>query len=188
LIPSFRQQFYIGRTEQRFIGGFLALIAVLTSVDVWEDIQQGAPLSHVIPEVAIIVASVGFVLFFLWSAFKLREDHLLLTKQELSQARVAAASWQKQVEALKLGIADAISAQFVEWGLTPAEQEVAFLLIKGFSIAEIAQARSTSERTVRQQASEVYGKSRLSGRAQLAAFFLEDLFSPSEIIDSGMPQ
>ena len=35
-----------------------------------------------------------------------------------------------------------------------------------------------SDRTVRQQAVEVYRKSGLSGRAELSAFFLEDLLLP----------
>ena len=39
--------------------------------------------------------------------------------------------------------------------------------------------RDASERTVRQQALAVYAKSGLGGRAELAAFFLEDLLAPS---------
>jgi DNA-binding NarL/FixJ family response regulator len=52
---------------------------------------------------------------------------------------------------------------------------VALLLLKGLSFKEIAQVRNASERTVRQQALAVYAKSGLGGRAELAAFFLEDL-------------
>jgi DNA-binding CsgD family transcriptional regulator len=38
--------------------------------------------------------------------------------------------------------------------------------------------RRTSERTVRQQALNVYRKSGLNGRSDMAAFFLEDLLLP----------
>lgn len=38
--------------------------------------------------------------------------------------------------------------------------------------------RRTSERTVRQQALSVYRKAKLAGRAELSAFFLEDLLAP----------
>jgi len=55
---------------------------------------------------------------------------------------------------------------------------VAFLLIKGFSLKEIADYRSTAEKTTRAQATVVYAKSGLSGRSQLSAFFLEDLLLP----------
>jgi DNA-binding CsgD family transcriptional regulator len=61
------------------------------------------------------------------------------------------------------------------WGLTPAERQVALLLLEGLSHAEAARVRDTSERTVRQQVHEVYSKAGLSGRSELAAFFLEDL-------------
>ncbi|MCZ7679332.1 MAG: hypothetical protein M5U28_11460 [Sandaracinaceae bacterium] len=52
------------------------------------------------------------------------------------------------------------------------------LLLKGLSLKEIAAARDTGERTAREQARAVYRKSGLSGRAELAAFFLEDLLAP----------
>ena len=40
--------------------------------------------------------------------------------------------------------------------------------------------RRTSEATIRQQAQSVYRKSGLTSRAELAAYFLEDLFALSE--------
>jgi DNA-binding NarL/FixJ family response regulator len=42
---------------------------------------------------------------------------------------------------------------------------------------EIAEIRNTQEKTVRQQATTIYKKSELSGRQELAAFFLEDILS-----------
>ena len=44
----------------------------------------------------------------------------------------------------------------------------------------MAETRQTSERTVRQQALAVYRKAGLAGRAELAAFFLEDILLPRE--------
>ena len=54
------------------------------------------------------------------------------------------------------------------------------MLLKGYSHKEIATFRETSERTAREQARAVYRKAGLSGRASLAAFFLEDLLLPHE--------
>jgi DNA-binding NarL/FixJ family response regulator len=71
-----------------------------------------------------------------------------------------------------------IQRQFQAWGLTAAEQEVGLLLLKGFSHKEIARLRRTSEATIRQQAAAIYQKANLSGRAALAAYFLEDLLAP----------
>jgi DNA-binding NarL/FixJ family response regulator len=56
----------------------------------------------------------------------------------------------------------------------------ALLLLKGYGHKEIAKLLGRSERTVRQHAVAVYRKSNLSGRAELAAFFLEDLLLPPE--------
>ena len=58
----------------------------------------------------------------------------------------------------------------------PAEADIAGLMLKGVPLGDIARLRRTSEVTIRQQAQSVYRKSGLSGRAELAAFFLESLF------------
>jgi DNA-binding NarL/FixJ family response regulator len=55
---------------------------------------------------------------------------------------------------------------------------VALLLLKGLSHKEVAGLREVSETTVRQQARAIYRKAGLSGRHDLAAFFLEDLLGP----------
>jgi DNA-binding NarL/FixJ family response regulator len=57
---------------------------------------------------------------------------------------------------------------------------VAFLLLKGLSLKEVAGVRNTSEKTARVQSMAVYAKAGISGRSELAAFFLEDLLPPSE--------
>ncbi len=77
-----------------------------------------------------------------------------------------------------LGLGQKIDEQLGDWGLTGAEKEIALLLIKGINLKELAAMRGTSERTVRQQASKIYTKAKLEGRAELAAFFLEDLLLP----------
>ena len=58
-------------------------------------------------------------------------------------------------------------------------------MLKGLSFKEIAPVRGTSERTVRQQALAVYAKAGLAGRAELAAFFLEDLLVPATTDQAG---
>lgn len=65
------------------------------------------------------------------------------------------------------------------WVVTALLGAIALLLLKGYSHEEIASLQRKSERTVRQHAVTVYRKSGLSGRAELSAFFLEDLLLPS---------
>lgn len=78
-----------------------------------------------------------------------------------------------------MGLGQAIDEQFDRWHLSPAEKEVGLLLLKGLSHKEVAEARAVTEATARQQARAVYKKAGLSGRHDLAAFFLEDLMLPT---------
>jgi len=91
-----------------------------------------------------------------------------------------ATQWRRDSEELLAGLSVAIQRQLARWEATPAETEVALLLLKGLSLREVVSARGTSERTAREQARAVYRKSGLGNRAELSAFFLEDLLPPSE--------
>jgi len=90
-------------------------------------------------------------------------------------AREDAEHWRNENRQLVNGLSSAIKAKFDAWALTEAESDIGLLLLKGLSHKEVADIRQTSERTVREQARSLYRKSGLSGRADLAAFFLEDL-------------
>ena len=68
-----------------------------------------------------------------------------------------------------------LQERFIEWGLTPAEKDVALFAIKGMSLAEIARLRATSEGTVKAQTNAIYRKAGVSGRPQLLSLFIEDL-------------
>ena len=89
--------------------------------------------------------------------------------------------WRDEARDLLQGLGAAIDTQFDRWGLTPAEREVALLLLKGLAHKEIATVRAVGEATIRQQAQAVYRKAGVTGRHDLAALFLEDLFLPPTI-------
>ena len=86
--------------------------------------------------------------------------------------------WKEQSRKFLDGLSLAIDHQLSEWKLTVSEKEVAFLLLKGLSLKEIATARNTSEKTARAQSIAIYAKAGVSGRSELSAFFLEDLLVP----------
>jgi len=54
-------------------------------------------------------------------------------------------------------------------------------LFGGFSHKATARFTKRSERTVRQHSVAIYKKARLTGRAELSAFFLEGLFLPTPL-------
>ena len=74
---------------------------------------------------------------------------------------------------------DILEERFADWGLTPAERDVALFAIKGMSTAEIASLRNTSEGTVKAQTNAIYRKAGVSGRPQLLSLFIEDLMDGS---------
>lgn len=112
------------------------------------------------------------------SARTAQEEALgLAARLEASEAE--ATRWRDEARDLVQGLGAALDRQFERWALSPAEKEVALLLLKGLSHKEIAEVRSITEATARQQARAVYKKASLSGRNELAAFFLEDLLLPA---------
>lgn len=114
----------------------------------------------------------------------LRYTHLQNRTDELEGVVGRAAhegkAWRAQSRRFIEGLSRSIDVQFESWSLTPAEADVAGLLLKGASLREIAVLRRTSEATIRQQAQGVYRKSGLGSRAELSAYFLEDLFTLGE--------
>lgn len=173
-------------TEPSLLGPFVLFVglALLATVDVVADLGGGAPGLHEAVEVAIALLAASSAAVFLRRWLEQRRDHRRL-EGRLSQSEEEARRWQQEAGRWRdesqehaRGVGVAIDRQFDAWGLSPAERDVALLLLKGLSLKEAADVRQASERTVRQQARAVYRKGGLAGRAELAAFFLEDLLAP----------
>lgn len=64
---------------------------------------------------------------------------------------------------------------FLQWGLSPAERDVALLAIKGFSNREIAAMTGKSEGTIKSQSAAVFRKAEVQGRVGLVTHFMDDL-------------
>lgn len=158
----------------------LAVVAGLTAADVVGDAWQGGSAGHIAIELLVIGGALAGLGWLAAGHLRVRR-HLAVTERSLERARADAGVWRDRHGQVVAGLAQAIDQQLAAWQLTPAEKEVAFLLLKGLSFKEVAQVRDASERTVRQQALSVYGKSGLAGRAELSAFFLEDLLAPAEV-------
>jgi DNA-binding CsgD family transcriptional regulator len=163
-----------------FTGLAATLFAALVVV---ETLQRDEPFSF--PAFALDMVETGLLaLAFVATAFVAieardarRERANLLN--DLSRARIEGDRWRAAARVHIDGLSRAIGDQFDAWQLSEGEADVAVLMLKGLSHKEIARVRNTGETTVRQQAVAIYRKSGLSSRAELAAFFLEDLLSPS---------
>ena len=168
------------------IGVLVAFVAValLAGLDLALDLHQGTTIVHVLTEGGVfLVGLIGTVAMArrVKSAARreraAREEALALAK-ELEATQAEAARWRGEARELLSGLGAALDRQFERWALSPAEKEVALLLLKGLSHKELAEVRSITEATARQQARAAYKKAGLSGRSELAAFFLEDLLLP----------
>lgn len=153
------------------------LVVVGGGADLYLDAPEDLLSIHVLLEGALVGTSLGMGLYLLrgWrSAVRSLRD----TREELEVRSAERDRWRRRAEALLRDLGQEIDRQFDEWELTPAEKEVGLLLIKGYSHKRIASMTERSDRTARQHASSLYAKAELSGRSELAAFFLEDLMLP----------
>jgi len=166
------------------VSGILLVIGVLGLVDLALDGPGAWRDAHGIMELVFIFLCIGSALF-LGRSWQRSDRSLAAMRSTLEDHREERDAWKARAETLLRGLGEALDAQLDDWGLTPAEKETALFLLKGFSHKEIAQLTERSERTVRQHAVAVYRKSGLGGRAELSAFFLEDLLLPKDVAAAG---
>lgn len=156
----------------------LLAIAAGGAVDLVLDAPDDWRSFHVLYEVAMLMAALGLVAW-LWRGWWRAEVSAGALRRTLAERLAERDAWRRRAERALEGLGQAVDEQFGAWQLTPAEREVALFLLKGRGHKQIAAATGRSERTVRQHAVAVYQKSGLQGRAELAAFFLEDLAVPA---------
>lgn len=159
------------------VPGILLLVAVGYAVDLALDRPPTWLSLHVLLEVTLMVVSLTFSII-LWHEWARTARQLRLAQHTLASSAAERDAWKQSAESALAGFSMAVQRQFAAWNLTPAEREVALLLLKGHGHKQIAGQTGRSERTVRQHAVAVYQKSGLGGRAELAAFFLEGLMLP----------
>lgn len=128
---------------------------------------------HLMPEIG---ATTGLFLGILFEIAVL--VRLLRRQARLQQGMSVAAG----------ALAEVMEGWFARWGLTPAEADVAAFTVKGFSIAEVAGFRGSSEATVKTHLNAIYRKSGAAGRAQLISLLVEDLLrAPLVDLPPGAP-
>lgn len=154
----------------------LSFFAIFFLFDIYHDLLDGIPLSHVWHELALFALASMALTWQLRTIFK-KDNFIERLSLELLETKRSYQEWRDKTHSSAVEIRGLIDLQFEDWALSLGEKDVALLLVKGLSMKEIAEIRNTSEKTVRQQASNIYKKSGLSGRQELAAFFLEDILS-----------
>ena len=124
---------------------------------------QVEPISWQIHEFIEIAAAIGLLVGLIMGAQVLRQS-AQRTRRAEDALRSASGAFM-----------DVLEEKFGDWGLTPAERDVALFAIKGTSTQEIADLRNTAEGTVKAQTNAIYRKAGVTGRPQLLSLFIEDL-------------
>lgn len=164
-----------GSRDGLLIAAFVG-IAALAAADLWGDLRAGVADWHVFGEGLVVLVAATAALLLVRGLLARARD----LDRRLATVHTEAAAWRREAESLIAGLGASIDGQFTRWQLSPAEKEVALLLLKGLAHKDIARMRGISEATARQQARAVYRKAGVGGRNDLAAFFLEDLALPAE--------
>lgn len=152
-----------GRRQTVALSAFL-IVQTLGTVffvgDVIGDLREDPGSVHFLFEAGVTTVLVLGIFFGIWS---LRRMIDLLRAQDAA------------LDVARGALSQVIETQFQAWALTPAERDVGFLALKGLDVAEIAAMRGAAQGTVRAQLTRIYSKAGVSGRAQFAAYFVEDL-------------
>jgi len=151
---------------------------VLVGLDLISDYLEGGTGTHLVLE-GLLLALSGAVFGGGIRQLVQARQKIESLKSDVEKLNEEKEKWKSETHQLLAGLSVKIENQFAYWKLTPAETEVGFLLLKGFSLKEIADTRSTKLKTVQQQSQSIYQKTSLASRSELAAFFLEDLLPPA---------
>ncbi|MEQ1664125.1 MAG: hypothetical protein ABL927_01965 [Bdellovibrionales bacterium] len=177
----------MSRKERGFIAIILMSIVIMVAIDLATDSREGVVWWHLLSEAMIAFIALLGIFMLVRNSIKLK--HSLEDEKKNSETlKALAEKWRMHSKKYLEGLSQAIDLQLTNWNLTSSEKEVAFLLLKGLSLKEIAVARNTAVKTARAQSMVVYSKSGLSGRSELAAFFLEDLLVPQKSENAELEQ
>ena len=155
---------------------FFIVIAGLTLADIIFDFSEGVGFKHLFVEFLVLfICLVGFNFYFdkLRARTKLNEAKFKQIESENINFQNELLVVKDELSTFKNQFKQELEKEFKKWRFTPAESEVALLLLKGLSLKEIADARHSNEKTVRAQCTAVYRKSDLKGRSQLSSYFLD---------------
>ncbi len=163
----------------KFVLVLSGIFFVLIASDLTTDYLAGGTGPHLILEGLLLLVSGTMFIAGLKQLNEARKEIKSL-QVDVEKLQEEKDKWKGETQQLLAGLSVKIEGQFRHWNLTQAETEVGFLLLKGFSLKEIADVRDTKLKTTQQQSQSIYQKTGLGSRSELAAFFLEDLLPPTE--------
>lgn len=95
--------------------------------------------------------------------------------RDLRRLRMRLNREERRNRLLSTALTANIDKQMDLWNLTPSEKDVAWFIIKGYRFSEIARTRCVKESTARLQATSLYAKAGVGGRAEFVAEIIQPL-------------
>ncbi len=164
------------KNDRFVLSSILIFVTGVLFVDLVFDLIEDTPRYHTIVQ-GLVTVSIIIGILWIW-----RKS--LAVAAQLQTKRTKIGILAGKYKELSYGLSLAVDNQFNSWHLTEVEKEIGYLLLKGFSLKEIANYRQTAEITVRQQSARIYEKARLAGRIELSAFFMQDFLIQPNISET----
>ena len=120
----------------------LVLFAASFVADIYLDVREGIPMAHIWHEIALfLVAMIAIG----WQVYVIFQKNLSIShlNGELLETKKTYQDWKLKTQSNAQEIRLMIDQQFGLWHLSSSEKDVALLLIKGFSMKEIAVPQHT---------------------------------------------
>ncbi len=154
----------------------LLLVMTSNAFDLVMDFHRHEPIWHLIEEIIVISLATGLIIY-LTKELKQKKYDMQALIEALKTTERSLTKSTTFIDNARKEYSEIIHQQFDEWQLSQSQQQIALLLLKGLSFNEIAAIRDTKEKTVRQQASEIYKKADVAGRHAFSAWFFEDFLN-----------
>jgi len=154
----------------------LLIVMISNAFDLINDFATNESTWHIVEESIVITLALTLIAYLILN-LKKNTVNLQQLRQELEAKEHSLEQSNARIHNARKEYSQVIHQQFDDWQLSQSQQQIALLLLKGLSFNEIAAIRETKEKTVRQQASEIYKKANVAGRHAFSAWFFEDFLN-----------
>ena len=152
----------------KFSTGLMGASALFFFQDVVNDLKEhwkadisytASDLVHLIFEMIAVLALVIAIVEMLGNIRRLRDEKLRQTNQ---------------LKHLREDFDELVHEKFAAWNLTPAERDVALMMLRGLTVEQISDLRNVSKGTIKVQSHKIMQKADVASRVELMSIFLDE--------------
>lgn len=85
------------------------------------------------------------------------------------------------IEVMRGHFEEVLEMNFSKWGLTKAERDITLLIVRGLTVAQIAEARSTAQGTIKAQSTSIFRKIGVSSKTELLSLIIDEFIDQPAI-------